>query len=78
MFFKAGVLKNFTKITVKQLHWSLFLIKLQAYRKILTGDCFSDLLELSMVFDPVKKSIENVYISLKTKCKHQVTYFLKN
>ena len=67
MFFKADVLKNFTKITVKQLHWSLFLIKLQAYSKIFTGDCFSDLLELSMVFDPVKKSIENVKLNVNTK-----------
>ena len=42
-------------------------------QQIFTGDCFSNLLELSMVFDPVKKSGENVHISLKTKSKHQVT-----
>ena len=29
--------------------------------------------ELSMVFGPVKKSVKNVYISLSTKSKHQVT-----
>ena len=28
-----------------------------------------------MVFGPVKKSSENVYISLKTKSKHQFTYY---
>ena len=27
-----------------------------------------------MVFGPVKKSSENVHVSLKTKSKHQVTY----
>ena len=43
-------------------------------QQIFTGDCFSNLLELSMVFGPVKKSSENVHISLKTKSKHQVTY----
>ena len=29
--------------------------------------------QLSMVFGAVKKSSENVYISLKTESKHQVT-----
>ena len=43
-------------------------------QQIFTGDCFSNLLELSMVFGPVKKSSENVHISLKTKSKYQVTY----
>ena len=42
--------------------------------QIFTGDCFSNLLELLMVFGPVKKYSENVHISLKTKPKHQVTY----
>ena len=42
--------------------------------QIFTGDCFSNLLELLMAFGPVKKSSENVHISLKTKSKHQVTY----
>ena len=37
-----------------------------------TRDCFSNLLKLSMVFGPVKKSSENVYVFLKTKSKHQV------
>ena len=69
VFFKTGVLKNFAKTTVKQLCWSLFLIEMQAHSKYFTGDCFSGLLELSMV----KKSNENVYISLKAKSKHQVT-----
>ena len=32
MFFKIGVLKDFTNFTGKQLHWSLFLIKLQAFK----------------------------------------------
>ena len=43
-------------------------------QQIFTGDWFSNLLELSMVFGPVKNSSENVHISLKTKSKHQVTY----
>ena len=47
--------------------------KVAGPQQIFTGDCFSNLLELSMVFDPVKKSGENVHISLKTKSKHQVT-----
>ena len=34
-----------------------------------TGDCFSKLLEASMVFGPVKNSSESVHISLKTKSK---------
>ena len=42
-------------------------------QQIFTGDCFSDFLELSMVFGLVKKSWENVHIS-KSKSKHQVTY----
>ena len=32
MFFKMGVLKNFTIFTEKHLCWSLFLIRLQAWR----------------------------------------------
>ena len=43
-------------------------------QQILTGECSSNLLELSMVFGPAKKSGENVDISLKTKSKHQLTY----
>ena len=41
-------------------------------QKIFTGDCSSNLLELSMVFGPVQKSSENVDIFLKPKSKHQV------
>ena len=67
VFFKTSVLKNTAKITRKQLCRHLFLIKLQAHSKFLTGDCVSNLIELSMVFGPVKKYRENVYISLKTK-----------
>ena len=36
-------------------------------QQIFTGDCFSNLLELSVVFGPVKIPSENVYVSLKTK-----------
>ena len=74
VFFKTGVLKNFAKITGKQLRQSLFLIELQADSKFFTGDCFSNFLELSMVFGQVKKYGELVYISLKIKFKHQVIY----
>ena len=72
MFFKTGVLKNFPKITVTSAPESLF-NKAAGPQQIFTGDCFSNLLELSMVFGPVKKSRENVHIFLKTKSKHQVT-----
>ena len=68
-----GVLKKFAKITGKQLRCSVFLTKLQANSKFFTGDGFSNLPELSMVFGRVKKSSENVHISLKTKSKHQAT-----
>ena len=51
-----------------------FFNKAAGLQQIFTGDCFRNLLELSMVFDPVKKSSENVHISQKTKSKHQVTY----
>ena len=40
-------------------------------QQMFIGDCFSNLLELSMVFGSVKTSSENVHISLKTKFKHQ-------
>ena len=49
------VLKNFTEITGKLPRWSLFLIKLQGYGKLFAGACFSNLLEPSMIFGPVKK-----------------------
>ena len=39
-----------------------------------TGDCFSNSLKLSMIFGPAKKSSENLYISLKAKSKHQLTF----
>ena len=52
--------------------------KVAGPQQIFKGDCFSNLLELSMVFGPVKKSSENVHISLKTKSKHQVTELLEN
>ena len=32
VFFKVGLLKNFANFTAKHLCWSLFLIKLQAFR----------------------------------------------
>ena len=43
-------------------------------QQIFTEDCFSNLLELSMVLGPVKKSSENLHVSLKAKSKQQVTY----
>ena len=55
VFFNLDVLKNFIKITGKQLRRSLFLIKLQAYSKFFTANYFSNLLELSVVFGSVKK-----------------------
>ena len=71
--------------SLKQVFWKFFR-KLQettapeslfnngaAPQQIFTGDCFSNLLELLMVLGPVKKSSENVHISLKSTSKHQVT-----
>ena len=49
----TDVLKFFTEITGKQLRRSLK--KLKAYSNFFTGGCFSNLLELSMLFDSVKK-----------------------
>ena len=46
----TDVLKFFRKITGKQLRRKLFLIKLQAYSNFFTGGCFSNLLELSVLF----------------------------
>ena len=51
-----------------------FFNKAAGPKQIFTGDCFSTLLELSIVFGPVKKSSENVHISLRTKSKYHVTY----
>ena len=69
-----GCSEKFPKNYWKQLSRSLFLLKAADPQQVFTGDCFSNLLERSMVFGPVKKSSENVHISLKTKSKHQVTY----
>ena len=40
MFFEIGVLKNFAIFTGKHLWWSLFLIKLKAFKKRLQHMCF--------------------------------------
>ena len=72
--------------SLKQVFWKFFQILQETTaqeslfnnaagpQQIFTGDCFSNLLELSMVFRQVKNSSENVHISLKTKSKHQVAY----
>ena len=69
----TGVLKKFTKTTGKQLSLSLFLIKLQGYNNFFTGDCFDNLLE----FRAVKKSSENIHISLKTPGHLKINKYLK-
>ena len=51
-----------------------FFNKAAGPKQIFTGDCFNTLLELSIVFGPVKKCSENVHISLRTKSKYHVTY----
>ena len=43
-------------------------------QQIFTSGSFTKLLDLSVVFGPVKNSSENVHISLKTKSTHQVPY----
>ena len=40
VFYKKNVHKNFGIFTGKHLHWSLFLIKLQAIKKRLQHRCF--------------------------------------
>ena len=48
MFFKIGPLKNFVNFTGKDLRWSLFSIKLQAFRSSnlflenISGGCFEN------------------------------------
>ena len=66
---KQVISRKFQETTASE---SLF-NKAAGPQQIFTGDCFSNLLKLSMVFGSVKKSSENVYISLKTNSKHQVT-----
>ena len=73
MFFKTGVPKKPQKITENNCTGAFF-NKAAGPKQIFTGDCFSTLLELSIVFGPVKKSSENVHISLRTKSKYHVTY----
>ena len=41
MFFKIGVFMNFSIFTGKHLCWSLFLIKLQAFKKETPAQVFS-------------------------------------
>ena len=72
VFFKTDVLKIWQKRRKTTAPGSL-LNNAADPQQIFTGDCFSNLLEFSMVFGQVKKYNENVYISLKTKSKHQVT-----
>ena len=74
MFFKTGALKNLPKKLEETSAPESLFNKAAGPQQILTGECFSNLLELSMVFGPAKKSGENVDISLKTKSKHQLTY----
>ena len=67
--------KNYKKKTAPE---SFFNKKdLQAHNEFFTGDFFSNFLELSMVFGPVKKSSGNIYISLKTKSKQKSLNYLK-
>ena len=73
MFFKTGVPKKPKKIQETTAPEPFF-NKAAGPKQIFTGDCFSTLLELSIVFGPVKKSSENVHISLRTKSKYHVTY----
>ena len=74
VFFKSSVLKNFTnnyrKKTVPESLFNKFPGPQQIfYRRLLQ--------QLARTFNGIwssKKYSENVYISLKTKSKHQVTY----
>ena len=50
MFFKIGILKNFSNFTANHLCWSLFLIKLQAIRRFFTENLRWLLLEFARMF----------------------------
>ena len=65
--------KNFRKLQGTTAPESLF-NKAAGPQQMFTGNYFRNLLDFSMVFGPVKKSSENVHVSLKTESKHQVTY----
>ena len=73
MLFAVDVLKNFTKITGKQLRQSLCLINLQANNIFLQETASSAWSNFQWSLVQYKLSSENVCISLKTECKRQVT-----
>ena len=78
VFFKAGVRKDFSKITgKKQLRRSLFLIKLHAHSKLFTGDWFGNLLEPSTVFGPVKNLVKMYKFLLKLNLNTKSLNYLK-
>ena len=54
-----------------------FFNKAAGPQQIFTWECFNNLLEHSMVFGPLKKSSENVHISLKPKLTKSLTWKLK-
>ena len=74
MFFKTDFLKNFAKITQKQLRRSLFLITILGPQQIFYRRLPRQLAQTLNGIWSSKKYSGNVYISLKTKSKHQVTY----
>ena len=65
-----GVLRHSQKLQENNCTEVFFLIKLQGYCKFFYRRLRQ---QFSMVFGPVKKSSENVYISLKTESKYQIT-----
>ena len=82
IFFKIGVLKNFTIFTGKQLCWSLFLVKLQGWRPMTllkrdsNTDVFSEYCKIfknsffieHLLWLPPNDSLNMIFRKLKSFC----------
>ena len=81
MFFKIDVLKNFAIFTEKHLCWSLFLIKLQAFRQETAAKVFSweccDIFKSSFFHRPLPvNTSQDIFYSDAPRCS--MKRFLKN
>ena len=75
MFFKIGVLKNFANFTVKHLCWSLFLIKLQAKKRLQHRCCpvvFAKFLRTPLF----KENLRRLLLFLLCNYSRDFTYML--
>ena len=80
MFFKISILKNFAMFTGKHLCWSLFLIKLQAFRFFLVN--IAELLRTTFFYrtPPVAASADVLFyiIFSKRRCRIYCSFTLHN